>query len=104
MAPENESVENDSPAPVMLSTSLIVADAFRSMPDGCTVALAVAVVVPGIAMPVTLSTYVPVATSLRFVVPDGTVVVWVNTRMLAVLAGRSIGPAVDALSNAVVPE
>ena len=65
---------------MICSRSVITAVAFSSGPVCCTGAEAIAVVVPGIATPVTGSLYVAVATSFRFVVPAGTVMVCVSIR------------------------
>ncbi len=97
-----ESAEKVNPVPVILSESLMIAESFKTVPEGCTVAEAVAVVVPGIGIPVTVSVYVPVAISFRFIVPAGTLKVWVITSWV-VLAGTSIGP-LEKLSSAVLPE
>jgi hypothetical protein len=56
VAPVTEVTANVRPVPVFDSLSVIVALEFVVTPDDVTVALAVAVVVPGIGMPVTVST------------------------------------------------
>ena len=55
LAPLTLSVENVSPAPLMSSTSVMVADWFSSLPEDCTTADSAARVVPGTATPVSLS-------------------------------------------------
>jgi hypothetical protein len=67
----------------------------------CTVACAVAVVTPGMGTPVTLSVYVPAATSLNSLAPFVAVNMCVSTS-ISVFAGTCTGPEAAGPPTAVV--